>query len=420
MKRFFKVLLFSFFLVSFSLKLSFADVINSSANGVILMDAKSGIVLYGKNINAAFPPASTTKLMTALLVFEKTKLDDLVTIGPDAEALVGNGNSSIGIQANEKLSVRDLLYGLILESGNDCAVALAEHISGSEKEFTKLMNERAKELGCKNTNFVTCSGLYEPGHGSSAYDMSLIAKELIKYPTLHEISKTIMHKIEKTDTTIAERFTNNSNFNFLPASRYFYKDMLFAKNGWTPESKHSYVAVAERDGRDLIAVILSDENKNYYSEVKTLFDYGFNNTKIEKLFSKGDVISDLQINDTITVPVIAQNDFYVDNTNNIKDSVTLNVNPALSDIKNSDTIKKDEVLSQVNVIVNGSVLGSVNLLSSKDLVLKTLAASNIINNKQAWIFWFKNSAICIAILVIFSIIIKSNIKRKRSKNLMNK
>ena len=158
-----------------------------SADSVVLMDATTGKVLYEKNKNTAYPPASTTKIMTALLVLEKANLEDVVTVSKNAEMADG---SKIYLFQGEEVSVKELLYGLILASANDCAVALAEHISGSTEEFAKLMNERAKSLACKSTNFVNPNGLYDANHKTSAYDLALIMQELTKHEEYKEISTT--------------------------------------------------------------------------------------------------------------------------------------------------------------------------------------------------------------------------------------
>ena len=189
MRKLITIILTSFFLL-FNIAPTVEAQVNPpavSADSVVLMDATTGKILYEKNKNSAYPPASTTKIMTILLVLENSNLNDVVTVSKNAEMTDG---SKIYISEGEKISVKELLYGLTLASANDCAVALAEHISGSTEKFAALMNEKANSLGCKNTNFVNPNGLYDVNHKTSAYDLALIMQELTKHNEYKEISTT--------------------------------------------------------------------------------------------------------------------------------------------------------------------------------------------------------------------------------------
>ncbi len=167
-----------------------------AADGVVLMDSKTGKIIYSKNPDKPYPPASTTKIMTALLTLERGNLDDIVTIGRKPPLAEG---SKIYILEGEKIKVRDLLYGLLLASANDCAEALAEYLSGSLDNFSKDMNKRAKELGCINTNFVNPSGLYNDKHRTSARDLAIIMNELVKQPEYSKIATTLSYNIPPTN-----------------------------------------------------------------------------------------------------------------------------------------------------------------------------------------------------------------------------
>ena len=171
-KTFALVFLLTSILTNLTTISSFA-VPNLYSEGVYLMDATTGKVLYEKNANVQYMPASTTKVMTAILALENCKLDEEVTIGENPPLADG---SAIGLAQGETYTIEELLLGLLLESGNDCAEAIAEHISGSNEEFAKLMNEKAKELGATNTNFKNPSGLTEEGHLTTAHDLALIMK----------------------------------------------------------------------------------------------------------------------------------------------------------------------------------------------------------------------------------------------------
>jgi D-alanyl-D-alanine carboxypeptidase len=223
-----------------------SSVPSVSADSAVLMDAETGEILYSKNMNAAYPPASTTKIMTALLTIEKCKLDDVVTVGKEPPLADG---SKIYIFEGEQLKVKDLLYGLLLPSANDCAEALAEHISGSMDKFAVLMNKRAAELGCKNTNFVNPSGLYDENHKTSAYDLALILRELSKHEEFKEVATTLAYKIGVTNKSPVERPLWNENKLIQKYSGYYYPYCIGGKTGYTVQSAHSYVSVAEKDGQ---------------------------------------------------------------------------------------------------------------------------------------------------------------------------
>lgn len=243
-----------------------------AADSAVLMDGKTGEILYSKNMNTAYPPASTTKIMTALLVLENCKLDDIVTIGKKPPNTEGN---NICLIVEEQFTVKDLLYALILESANDCANALAEHISGSVENFALKMNERAKELGCKNSNFVNPNGLYHKYHKSSARDMALIMRELIKYKEFTEIATTMSYSIPATNKTVRERLIPNRNKLLIKNSGVYYEGCIGGKTGYTIQSKHSYVAGAVRGNSELIVALVHDQEKKFYEDTIKLFNFGF-------------------------------------------------------------------------------------------------------------------------------------------------
>ena len=162
------------------------------ADSAVIIDADTGQIIYSKNADKKYFPASTTKVMTALVVLENSNLHDIVKIGKNPPFAEG---SSIGLKEGEEFSIETLLTGLLLESGNDCAEALAEHIAGSTENFAKLMNKKAEEIGCKNTVFKNPSGLPNPDHVTTAYDLSLILREAIKYNDFVRISSILTKKL---------------------------------------------------------------------------------------------------------------------------------------------------------------------------------------------------------------------------------
>ncbi|MCM1990746.1 D-alanyl-D-alanine carboxypeptidase family protein [Oceanirhabdus seepicola] len=327
-----------------------------AADSVVLLDATTGEVLYSKNMNTAYPPASTTKVMTALLTLENCDLDEIVTIPKSA---VGIEGSKIWILENEQITVKNLLLALMLESANDCAVALAIHIGGSEEAFVKMMNDKAKELGLKNTNFENPHGLYNTKHKTSAYDLAQIMKEAVKYPMFIEISKTRGTQIPGT-TQVPEGHPLWNKNKLVSAGEFYYKYIEAGKTGYTIQSQHSYVASAQKDGQRLIVALVHDEVKNFFNDAINLFDYGFENFKLEKIYSAGETITTYD-DDGISMPLLAMDDVYMvlDKDSSAKPELTL------ADIdKNTVYITGDMVTTGTLRIGDSTV--DVTLLAGKE------------------------------------------------------
>jgi serine-type D-Ala-D-Ala carboxypeptidase (penicillin-binding protein 5/6) len=278
-----------------------------NAGASVLMDLNSGEVLYSKNMNYKYGPASTTKIMTALLTLENCKLEDVVVVGkkPPFE-----GGSKIYILEGEKLTIEQMMYGLMLTSGNDVANALAEHISGSVEEFAKLMTKRAKEIGCLNTHFSNANGLKNDNHYTSAYDLALITRKAMESPIFRKVVSTVNYQIPPTNKQKQIRYLHNHN-KMLSVKIDKYPGADGVKTGYTIKSKYTYVGSATRNGRTLIAVFLFD-NKGFYKETANLFNYGFKNFYNKKLYAKTDLISYLKPKGTdLSIPVYPEKDIEV-------------------------------------------------------------------------------------------------------------
>ena len=251
-----------------------------AADGAVLMDAATGNILYAKNMHTPYPPASTTKIMTALLALENCKMEDKVVIGENPPKTDGN---NICLFEGEEFTVKDLLYAVVNESANDCSNALAEHISSSVPLFAEKMNLRAKELGCRSTNFTNPSGLYNTNHKTSAKDLAIIMRELMKHNEMKTIATTIKHSIMTTNKTMRERTIINHNRLLLKNSGYYYVDCEAGKTGYTIRSKHSFVASAMKDGKRLIVALVHDGKKMFFKDAISLFNYGFENFELEAI-----------------------------------------------------------------------------------------------------------------------------------------
>ncbi|HEX9025892.1 MAG TPA: D-alanyl-D-alanine carboxypeptidase family protein [Clostridium sp.] len=277
-----------------------------NAEGCILIDASTGSVLYGKNEDKVLEPASTTKVMTALITLERCKLDDEVTVQEDFTKIDG---TAIGLLKGDVLTVRDLLLGLILESGNDCANALADHISGSTTEFSKLMNAKAKELGALHTNFKNPSGLPDPEHTTTAHDLALFLREAINNKDYMNISNTQSYTITMKNNASKTIIINNKNYMINKNSKYYYPFAICGKNGYTTKSNHTYVAAAEKDGHVLVASFLNALNKDQnFNDMQTVFNYGFDNYSLVHLYKKDTEISEYKVTNELTIPIVSKKD----------------------------------------------------------------------------------------------------------------
>ena len=267
-----------------------------NAESAICMDADTGAILYGKNINQARPPASITKIMTALLVLENCDLDEMVTFSETAVSRLEPGAVTAFTSAGDKLSVRDCLYALLFRSANEVGNALAEHVAGSIEAFADLMNQRAKELGCKNTHFMNPSGLNDSEHYTTAYDMALIAKACMENPAFLELESIDSYKIGATQerpngltVTIGHKMKRSG-------TNYSDSRVVAGKTGYTSLAGNTLVTMAEDGGRRLVAVVLKDRNPLHYVDTKDMLDLGFSafeNVDADALFDADAVESRL-------------------------------------------------------------------------------------------------------------------------------
>lgn len=251
-----------------------------SAKAALLMEATTGKVLYEKNAQEKLPMASTTKVMTALLAVELGNLDEMVTTDASAYGVEG---SSIYLRLEETISLRDLLYGLMLSSGNDAAVAIAVHIGRGVEQFAAMMNQRAKQLGAVNTNFVTPNGLPNDEHYTTAYDLALIASAAMQNEAFREIVSTQYYRAE---TGAVPRTFKNKN-----KILWNYEGGNGVKTGYTKAAGRCLVFAAERDGMQLVGVVLACPNM--FEDAAALLDYGMDNYEMSPLVSQGDRVANV-------------------------------------------------------------------------------------------------------------------------------
>lgn len=246
-----------------------------AAEGAVLLDAATGKILYGKNQDQQFYPASITKIMTALLVLERCNLSDKVTFSSTATTNLESGAVSLNITEGDVLTVEQCLYGLLLKSANEIGNGLAEHVAGSVSGFADLMNARARELGCKNTHFANPHGLNDSTHKTTPYDMALIMRAALENSTFRKIDTTTSYNFPATKKEAARTITMGHKMMYKTDSRY-YEGVIGGKTGYTSLAGNTLVTGAEKNGVRLITVVMKAKGTQY-ADTKAMLDYGFDN-----------------------------------------------------------------------------------------------------------------------------------------------
>ncbi|WP_461612702.1 D-alanyl-D-alanine carboxypeptidase family protein [Clostridium sp. Marseille-QA1073] len=382
-----------------------------SAAGMVVLDATTGEVLFEKNKDVKYPPASPTKLMTALLTLENCNLDEKVTVGATPPTIEG---SRIYIDQGEVLTVRQLLYSLIMVSANDCAQALAEHIGGTQENFAKMMNERAKELGCKNTNFTNPHGLYEPNHRTTAYDLALVEKELLKNPEYIKISKTKTLFLDPTNKYKEKRPLWNDNRLLHNYEDYYYEPCIAAKTGYTDESLHSFVASAEKGNEKYIVSLLYDPYKTYFKDSRDIFEWAFNNFDTIKLYSKNDLITSYEAEDGTIIPLLASNDEFYTKDLSAKEEPQISFN---TDNLDKKSFLKGQLIATATMKYNNSTK-EIKLISGTDYAPKKFpVVAKIIKDNERTIKIALIIGFILLLVLIVLIIRRINLRKKRRRRL---
>ena len=326
-----------------------------NATSAIMIEASTGEILFQKNKDEKLAPASMTKMMSMLIIMEEIengnlKWDEMITTSERASSM---GGSQIFLKAGEKMSVTDLLKGIAIASGNDAVVALAERISGSEESFVKRMNTRAKDLGLKNTNFVNSTGLTEDNHYSSAYDMSLIAKELVKHEKILEFTSTYEDYLRK-DT--------KSPFWLVNTNRLvrFKEGVDGLKTGFTKEAGYCLTATMKKDNMRLITVVMKEEDTNKRSaDTSKMLDYGFNVYMVQTILDEKTTIEKqkVELGKKLTTEIVPKESITILNKKNeeIKNiTYKTNINKIIAPVKKGDKV------GTIDIIEEGKVTSTID------------------------------------------------------------
>ena len=371
-------------------------------------EPSTGKIIYEKNAHEKLYPASTTKILTALVVMEKCQLTDKAKVSKKAISLVPEGYSNANLVAGEEIDIKTLLYALLIPSANEAANVLAEHVSGNVEAFAELCNNRAKELGCENLHFVNPNGIHNDDHYCTAYDLYLIAKECQKHEIFNEIVKTTSFTIPATSLyTKSDRTFKNTNYMILPNYKsYYYEYCTGIKTGTTTPAGECLVASSSHDNIDLISVVLGGGTNSKglserFYDTKQLYEFTYKNYALKEIVNKEQTITNIKVKHATqetesldiktenTISTIIPNDIDV---KNIRQEIILD-----KDI--SAPIEQNQVLGKVTFYADG-----LNYTTN-------LIASHSVEKLPYWLY----NTIVIVVALIILMILKRKLKRSRRR-----
>ncbi|WEG14349.1 D-alanyl-D-alanine carboxypeptidase [Pullulanibacillus sp. KACC 23026] len=369
------------------------------ASYAVVINAKNGEVLYDKQSHHQAYPASITKLMTVLLMEKYMSNDDFITASSHAVAQDAS-NWFYRMHVGEKMSKEDAINALMIISSNDVAMAVAEHIGGSEAGFAKLMNQEAKSLGLKDTHFVTPNGLHNPKHYTTPYDMAIIAKEVMKYPDLLKAMQQSTYIIH-TDQQTAEIYRRD---------KIYDNPLAFGgKTGFTDQAEQTIVEYERSGSKDIIAVVMHDNNAGEYPDVLSISHFAFNQIKTHTFGSKGDVYQTIKVNgQSLPVTLASQAEMQ------FKDGDVTSSSVKWKDLDNfKDGVSKGYSIGTLALTLNGKVVKKVNLLAAKSISasVATNQMDEKVTSRPIWL-WTERLAV-VGLLVLGYFVLKpGGLKRK--------
>lgn len=385
------------------------------ANSALVMDAATGQVLYEKNAQEKKYPASITKIMTVMIALEHNlDFNETITISENAVWGVERNSSILGLDVGEKVTIGDLFYGTMLISGNDSAYAIAEKVAGDIESFAKLMNEKATEVGCKNTHFVTPNGLHDENHYTTAYDMALITRAALQNDTFRQLAGTLSYTVPETNLADETRPLWNSNKLINPSySSFYYEYCEGGKTGYTTDANNTLVSFSKKDGLELICVILDcDGNAYAYTDSKALYNYCYNNYTYFYPLSDFSFESDEE--DAVETNNTILNNYYTNLDHEMID-LTVDKDYSLLISKSMDTTKiereinlfdkaQDNVLGEINFTYEGEQIGTTPITSTTPLLSSQMTQEEETEEKTSPV-WKTIGKIALKILTVIAALI---------------
>lgn len=376
-----------------------SDTLNLDAKSAILIDNRTNKILYEKNINQKMYPASTTKIVTAILTLENSNLSDKVTASYNAVMSIPDGYSKADIQIGEVLTIEQLLEILLVYSGNDAANVLAEHIGGSIDSFVSMMNTKVHDLGLENTNFTNTYGKHDENHYTTAYDLAKIMQYCLKNESFRNLAGKASSAIPATNMH-KPRLYKSTNELIIPNSNFYYSNLTAGKTGFTTNAGECLVSSSYKDDLELICVVLgcSKNSNNRFTESKKIYDYGYENYLIKNIVMENDVGTQIEVNNATAT------------TRNL-DLLVNETIPALVQ-KTDDTFSKEITLNK-NIsapIEEGEVLGKITYTAFGIEYTTDLIASH--NVEKSKVLEYSVFAGTITLIIILAIVY---INKKYSK-----
>lgn len=388
----------------------FAVEPNIASNSAILVEESTGKILYEKNAYEKMYPASTTKVMTAILTLENCDLNEMATVSHKAIYSIPNGYVNANLQEGEEISIKDLMYTLMVKSANDAAIVLAEHISGSVEGFADMMNEKAKEIGCQNTHFVNPNGIHSDNHYSTAYDLYLMASYGMKNETFRDYVSTVSYTLPATNQyPTSDRICMTTNDMIRPKSKYYNENVIGIKTGYTTEAKNCLIAGANKNGTQLISVVLhsgtnAEGLSERYIDTNALFDHGFEDFVLTDVVKKDTVIQNIEVEngnkDTRNLELIAKETLpaYIRKETNLED--------LLPEIKLNENL--------LAPITSGATLGTITYTIDGVEYTTELLASHNVEKKLGFEIYIL--VLGIVLLLIGLVTLKKSCKRRNKSN----
>lgn len=342
-----------------------------ASESAILIDAKTGIIIFEKNKDLRLYPASITKIVTALVAIENTNnFNDRITMSHDAIFSLPPGTSNIAMNEDETLTMDEALYAVMLASANEVANAVAEHVGTTSEGFIEMMNDEVRRLNLKNTHFMNPHGLHDESHYTTARDMATIMTEAVKNPNFVKYINTTTYTIPPTEKQPEERVMHNSNKLIMPASQFYIEEVVGGKTGFTDQAMHTLVSYAKKDDKELIAVVLKGKKFEPYNDTKLLLDYGFNCFSNVEVFNKNDFKKQIQ----------SETDGVTNGTANayVNESLILDLPDTfdktkvklIDNLKDTYTepITKGQLLGKLNIKYNNDTLKTLDIFADNDIM----------------------------------------------------
>ncbi len=370
-----------------------------TASSAILIDNRTNKILFSKNENEKMYPASTTKILTAILTLEHCNLDDVVTASYDAVMSIPDGYSTANIEIGENLTVEQLLQMLLVHSANDAANVLAEYVGGSIDSFISMMNTKLNELQLENSHFTNAYGKHDENHYTTAYDLARLLQYCLKNETFRKLVGSASCAIPATNKS-SNRLYTSTNELLIPNSKNYYQYLTAGKTGYTSQAKECLVSSAYKDNLELICVILGSSNR--FGETKQLHEYGFSNYMIKNIANQNDIATQIEIGNGTK------------NTRNLdllmKESI-----PALIKNEEQNSTFSPEIILNDNIsapIVENQVLGKVKYeINGIEYSTDLLASHNVEESKLLQYILYCGTVIII-LFVFYEIFFSHKKKRK--------